>query len=172
MAQRRQTAGSAEPGLRVGGVGALAGALLVALVSACSSDNSSADGAPPTFEGQSPSGYVDMHEVQVAYIGSAGGGTGTLTFQGQTYPFSVAGLGVGGIGISTIDAKGEVYSLNRVSDFPGAYGQGRYGLAVGTASAGDLWLKNPNGVVMHLKAKREGLMLSLGGDAVVITMSQ
>lgn len=30
------------------------------------------------------------------------------------------------------------------------------------------WLQNNNGVIMHLKAKREGLMLSLGGDAVVI----
>ena len=26
------------------------------------------------------------------------------------------------------------------------------------------------GVILHLKAKRTGLMLSLGGDAVVITM--
>jgi hypothetical protein len=33
-------------------------------------------------------------------------------------------------------------------------------------------MKNENGVVMHLKAKREGLMLSLGGDAVAITMTQ
>jgi hypothetical protein len=79
-------------------------------------------------------------------------------------------ISVGGIGISTIDAKGEVYNLNRVADFPGAYGQGRYGAVVGQASMGDLWLENPKGVVMHMKAKREGLMLSLGGDAVVITM--
>jgi hypothetical protein len=27
-------------------------------------------------------------------------------------------------------------------------------------------------VIMHLKAKRTGLMLSLGGDAVVISMRQ
>jgi hypothetical protein len=33
-------------------------------------------------------------------------------------------------------------------------------------------LKNSNGVIMHLVAKREGLMLSLGGDAVVIKMTQ
>ncbi|QNT70687.1 hypothetical protein [Defluviicoccus vanus] len=150
---------------------AVAAACLTALLTACSSGGgTSASGEPPSFQGLPPSGYVDMQEVQVAYIGSAGGGTGTLTFQGQTYPFTVGGLGVGGIGISSIDAKGEVYKLTSVANFPGAYGQGRYGIAVGTASAGDLWLENPNGVVMHLKAKREGLMLSLGGDAVVITM--
>jgi hypothetical protein len=62
--------------------------------------------------------------------------------------------------------------LNRLIDFAGAYAQGRYGFAIGTASAGDLWLQNEAGVIMHLKAKRTGLMLSLGGDAVVISMSQ
>jgi hypothetical protein len=59
-----------------------------------------------------------------------------------------------------------------VSDFAGAYVQARYGVAIGTASTGELWLQNRKGVVMHLKAKREGLMLSLGGDAVVIEMNQ
>ena len=150
----------------------IAAAFAVAMLAACSSNKSSTEGPPPTLDGKPPSGFVDMNEVQVAYIGSAGGGTGTLFFQGQTYSFTVGGLGVGGIGISTIDAKGEVYNLARVADFPGAYGQGRYGAVAGTASVGDLWLENPNGVVMHLKAKREGLMLSLGGDAVVVTMQQ
>jgi hypothetical protein len=43
---------------------------------------------------------------------------------------------------------------------------------LGSTSAGDLWLQNGNGVIMHLVAKRQGLMLSLGGDAVVIQMNQ
>jgi hypothetical protein len=111
-----------------------------------------------------------MQQVQAAFIGSGSTGDGTLTYRGRSYPFTVSGLGVGGIGVSTIDATGEVYDLRAVQDFPGTYAQGRYGFAVGEASAGDLWLKNGNGVVMHLKAKRTGLMLSLGGDAVVITM--
>ena len=46
------------------------------------------------------------------------------------------------------------------------------GFALGTTSAGDLWLQNEHGVILRLKAKREGLMLSLGGDAVVISMKQ
>jgi hypothetical protein len=113
-----------------------------------------------------------MREVQIAYLGSAGGGKGTLSFQGQTYPFVIAGLGGGGIGVSTIDASGEVYNLTDLAQFPGAYGEGRYGAVVGRASTGDLWLENNAGVVMHLKAKREGLMLSLGADVVDIRMSQ
>jgi len=55
--------------------------------------------------------------------------------------------------------------------FPATYGQARYGFAIGTSSAGDLWMQNEAGVILHLKAKREGLILSLGGDAVVITMT-
>ena len=31
---------------------------------------------------------------------------------------------------------------------------------------------NDTGVIMHLVAKRTGLMLSLGGDAIVIRMKQ
>lgn len=125
---------------------------------------------PDAVAGLTPDGTVDMQQVQVAYIGSGGGGSGTLFYQGEAHPFTVAGLGIGGIGASTIEAKGEVYKLHSLSQFAGSYAQGRYGFALGTESAGDLWLQNDSGVIMHLKAKRTGLMLSLGGDAVVISL--
>jgi hypothetical protein len=125
---------------------------------------------PEAVAGLTPDGTVDMNQVQVAYIGSAGGGSGTLYYKGTAYPFSVAGLGVGGIGASTIDAAGEVYKLRNLSQFSGAYAQARYGFVIGSTSAGDLWMQNESGVIMHLKAKRTGLMLSLGGDAVDIRM--
>ena len=63
-----------------------------------------------------------------------------------------------------------MYRLPELRLFPGAYGQGRYGFALGSTSAGDMWLQNEAGVIMRLKARREGLMLSLGADAVVISM--
>ena len=66
--------------------------------------------------------------------------------------------------------RSEVYNLRDLRQFPGTYGQARYGFALGTTSAGDLWLQNEVGVILHLKAKRTGLMLSLGGDAMVISM--
>jgi hypothetical protein len=131
-----------------------------------------AESAAPTLEGKAPSGFVDLREVEIAYLGDAGGGKGTLSFQGQTYPFDIAGLGGGGVGFSTLDASGEVYNLTDVAQFAGAYDEGRYGAVVGDASTGDLWLENNAGVVMHLKAKREGLMLSLGADVVDIKMEQ
>src|SRR5215469_12589274 len=73
----------------------------------------------PSLEGKPRSGYVEMSQVQAAYIGSGSAGHGTLRFRGNTYPFDVGGLGVGGIGVSTIEARGDVYGLRRLSDFPG-----------------------------------------------------
>lgn len=125
---------------------------------------------PDAIAGLEPSGTVDMIMVQAAYIGSGSTGSGTLYFNGRSYPFSISGLGIGGIGISSIDANGDVYKLGTSAQFPGTYAQGRYGFAIGNTSAGDLWLQNEGGVIMHLKAKRSGLMLSLGGDAMIIEM--
>ena len=42
---------------------------------------------------------------------------------------------------------------------------------IDTSSAGDLWMQNEAGVILHLKAKRTELILSLGGDAVLISMN-
>jgi hypothetical protein len=140
---------------------------VLTLGSACSS---SVKVGPEAVAGLTPDGTVDMEQVQVAYIGNAGGGSGTLYYQGTPHPFKVGGLGVGGIGASTVDAEGEVYKLHNLSQFGGSYAQASYGFVFGTKSAGDLWMQNEAGVIMHLKAKRTGLMLSLGGDAVVISM--
>ena len=127
---------------------------------------------PESVAGLTPDGTVEMNQVQAAFIGNAGGGTGTLFYRGREYRFNVGGLGVGGIGASTIDAYGEVYKLPNLAAFPGAYGQAGYGFALGEKSGGDLWLENGSGVIMHLKARRTGLMLSLGGDAVVVSMQK
>ncbi len=149
------------------------GAMLVgwAMMSgACS--NQTAPGSETRLEGQPPSGSVEMHELQAAYIASGSGGSGVLHYQGVDYPFTVGGVGVGGVGASTIEGSGDVYNLTNVAQFPGSYAEGRYGFAFGQTSAGDLWMKNDNGVVIHLKAERTGLMLSLGGSAVAISMNQ
>jgi hypothetical protein len=140
------------------------------MLAACS--NQTAPSSETKLEGQPPSGGVVMHQVQAAYIASASGGHGELSYQGGIYPFTVGGAGIGGFGASTIDATGDVYNLTNVAQFPGTYAEGRYGFALGRTSAGDLWMKNEHGVVIHLKAERTGLMLSLGGSAVQISMNQ
>jgi hypothetical protein len=78
---------------------------LLTLLAAC---QSSVKLGPEAVAGLTPDGTVQMDQVQVAYIGSAGGGNGTLYYRGGAYPFKVGGIGVGGIGVSTLDAEGEV----------------------------------------------------------------
>ena len=107
----------------------------------------------------------------IPYLGSSNGG-GVLKYKGDTYAFSVGELRVRGIGVSKIEARGQLYRLQRLSDFAGAYVQARNGFVLGNASGGELWLQNGNGVIMHLKAKPEGLKLSLSGDVVVIQMNE
>lgn len=114
------------------------------------------------------SGTVEIEQVQVAFIGSGGIGGGTLHFRDRSYRFSIGGLGIGGFGVSRMEATGDVYNLRELSQFPGAYGSARYGAAVGDQGGGELWLQNPAGVLMSLKAKRTGLAVSLGADAVII----
>jgi len=125
--------------------------------------------ATPAFAQQRvKSGTVNIEQVQVAFIGSGNVGSGTLHFRGKSYRFSVGGLGIGGFGISKMEAWGDVYNLKELRDFPGPYGQARYGAAAGDKGSGEMWLENPNGVMIDLKTRRQGLAVSLGADAVII----
>ena len=114
------------------------------------------------------SGTVEIEQVQVAFIGSGNVGGGTLHFQGKSYRFTVGGLGVGGLGVSKMQASGDVFNLRELRQFPGAYIQARYGATAGDKSTGEMWLENSSGVSISLRTRREGLAVSLGADAVYI----
>jgi hypothetical protein len=118
-----------------------------------------------------PSGTVVINQGHAGFIVTAGFGGGILSYGGRAYRFKIGGLGVGGFGASHVQATGIVYDLKSVRDFPGPYVTIRAGAALGKRSIGRMWLRNPHGVTLKLDAKRRGLMLAAGGDAVVITMS-
>jgi hypothetical protein len=117
-----------------------------------------------------PVARVSIDQTQLAFIGSAAVGGGKLFFHGRTYPFTINGLGIGGIGASKIKATGEVYRLARASDLAGVYGQVRLGWALANQGDGRLWLQNDKGVVLRLRTQRKGLMLAAGADAVRIQL--
>jgi len=119
---------------------------------------------------QAPSGTVEVSQVQIAFLVSGNLGSGRLNFQGRTYSFSIGGLGVGGMGVSKLEAVGTVYGLTSINQFPGAYAQARTGIAVGEAGGGGLWLTNGHGVKMNLRARRQGLALSMGADGIVVKL--
>jgi hypothetical protein len=82
----------------------------------------------------------------------------------------LGGLGIGGFGISTLDAVGGVYNLRRLQDFEGVYGQARTGWAIDGQGKGQMWLQKSNGVYLNLKAKRQGLSLTLGADGMLVRL--
>jgi hypothetical protein len=115
-----------------------------------------------------PSASIAIQQLHLAFIGSAALGGGTLTYKGRSYPISVSGLGIGGIGASRLTASGPVYGLRRRDDLAGVYTQVRSGWALGAQGQGTLWLSNDKGVTMKLNTRRSGLQLTLGADGVII----
>lgn len=115
-----------------------------------------------------PSGEIELKQYTVAYMGSGTLGGGTLTVDGETYPFNITGLGIGGIGASSIDAEGVVYNLPNLDAFPGTYGNARLGMTAGDSGSGKLWLKSPTGVVIELESEMRGLALNSGLDGIYI----
>lgn len=118
-----------------------------------------------------PSGTVTMEFGHGGLLISASGGQGTLHFKGRRYAFKLGGMGVGGIGVSRVTAKGEVYNLKGIEDFPGHYLQARAGYAAGKGK-GVLRLKNSAGVVLKLRTTTKGLALQLGADGLRIEMAK
>ncbi len=115
-----------------------------------------------------PSGEIELKQYTVAYMGSGTLGGGTLTVDGETYPFKISGLGIGGIGASSVDAEGVVYNLPNLDAFPGTYGNARLGMTAGDSGSGKLWLKSSTGVVIELESEMRGLALNSGLDGIFI----
>lgn len=126
---------------------------------------------PEATQDQRPDGRVDLTMVHAAFYGAAGAGEGSLEFRGQRHRFTIRGAGLGGFGVARLEAHGEVYNLRDLQRFPGTYGEARTGVVAGRLSTGHIWLENDAGVVMSLRARQEGLMLSVGADAVVIAFA-
>lgn len=110
-------------------------------------------------------GHVTMHIGRGAMLISATGGKGTLTFQGQKHTFHLGGLGIGLLGVTVVDAQGEVYNLKRLEDFTGVYGQVSADWALGEGE-GVLMLQNSKGVVMKLRSRTKGVSLAVGGEGL------
>jgi hypothetical protein len=122
-----------------------------------------------SIRGLRPSGTVTMTQV---FVSGLGAGSGTLTFRGRTYPFTLTGSLIGLGAISTLQASGEVYKLRDVSQFPGAWIQGTGSLAITAKANGEIWLENRNGVIMRLNAAQAGLTFSQGRYELYIQLTQ
>lgn len=124
-----------------------------------------------TAEEAPPVATIRLEQVQVAFLFSGNLGGGVLTFEGKDFGFKLGGLGIGGLGASRLSAEGEVWGLARPEDLEGVYAQVRAGAVAGHhATDSYLWIENASGVRIRLRSQREGVALSVGGDAIVIRM--
>ena len=96
-------------------------------------------------------------------------GSGTLTYNGQTHHFKITGLALLGVGISSVDASGDVSGLNNLADFNGTYSLGTAGAAVGVGGS-VATLQNEHGVVMNISATKIGLHFQLGAGGATVTL--
>jgi len=127
--------------------------------------------APTTqsIQGLTPSGSVTLNET---FAAGYGGGRGTLAFNGGTFPFTLVGTVVGPGGAERVTAAGEVYKLANLSDFGGRYTQSSGAAGLSRGGAGELWLQNSAGVIMHLYSQTQDVLLSLGKEEIVIRVNQ
>jgi hypothetical protein len=97
--------------------------------------------------------------------------TGTLQYQGKSYPVQMKGLSVAQIGVSSIKATGEVYHLNSVHDLSGSYAAASAGSALVNGHT-ETTMKNDKGVVVKMHATTDGVDLRLSADGVWLKLSQ
>ena len=129
-------------------------------------------GAPGTDKEAPPrvfSGTIEISSTQIAFIASAQSGSGTLEFEGMEHDFKISGLGIGGIGIQSMNAIGVVYNLEKLSDFSGTYSQARVGATLGKGKS-TMGLNNSKGVYIELKSSNKGVALSAGLDGMIIKL--
>jgi hypothetical protein len=125
----------------------------------------------PSYSKPYPIGFVTIELKQVGAGVGAQWGTGVLTYKDKQYTFKVKGLKVGTVGISQVTAKGEVYNLFELAQFPGQY-------ATVTASAAIIQgqevqdFKNPKGVHIVFKGTQKGLNLAIGPGGFTIRMDK
>ena len=115
------------------------------------------------------SGTVKITSKAIAIGVGVTWGDGQLTFQGKTVPFSVEGLSVVDLGITDITSSGEVFNLNKLSDFSGNYVAGEAGAAI-AAGPSDTIMKNQNGVMIRLHGTQKGARLTLAAQGVTLKL--
>ncbi|MFZ2087952.1 MAG: hypothetical protein WAU47_05205 [Desulfobaccales bacterium] len=117
----------------------------------------------------SPVGEISFEATSVGLGATINWGKGWLTFKGKSYPIKIDGLGLVGVGLSHVSAKGKVYNLKKAQDIAGTYRETGAGIAVIGGVKG-MVATNKKGVVIDLTAEQTGVNFNLGGGEFTVTM--
>lgn len=118
-----------------------------------------------------PMGSVTIEITSVGAVVGAQWGKGVLTYKGKQYTFKVRGIQIATLGISKMTAKGEVYNLAALGDFPGQYAAMTAGATVFKGKQGQAF-ENTKGVQILLSGTPKGLNLNIGPEGFFIQMER
>lgn len=125
--------------------------------------------AEASSQSQAATGTVHAKIFKAGFIVGAGGGTGTLTFEGQRYPLTFGGIGVGTLGVAGVKLVGTASNLRSAADIAGSYTAVGAGFAI-IGGAKVARLQNARGVVLELRGVQIGLDLSLNLSGMTIAL--
>ena len=114
-------------------------------------------------------------EISTTTVAIGIGGTwgdGILTLKdGSQHAFSMRGLDVASVGVTTFEATGNVYHLKDLEDFTGTYSSIGAGLAIAKGLKGTT-MQNPEGVVINISSTTTGLGVEVGPRGVEFKLEQ
>ena len=116
------------------------------------------------------SGSIRFNVIKVGFVIGGSGGSGTLVFQGRSYPLAIGGVSYGfTFGASATDFVGTVSNIRQASDVNGVYGAAGAGVAV-AAGAGAIVMTNQNGAILTLSGRQAGLIVAADLNGLLITI--
>ena len=119
---------------------------------------------------QAATGTITIKIFSAGFILGVTGGDGSLLFQGQQYLLSVGGLSAGVLaGVAAAEFVGTASHLNAVTDIEGTYAAVAAGLSV-AGGAGVAQLSNAKGVVLRLRSRKVGFMVSVDLSGLSISL--
>ena len=120
--------------------------------------------------GLADSGSIRLTIYKAGWVIGGSGGSGTLSFRGQTYRLTTGGLDYGLVfGGSKTTLRGRVSRINRASDVAGVYAAAGAGLAVGVGARA-IVLTNEKGAVLELSGQQVGLLANIDLSGLAITV--
>ena len=119
---------------------------------------------------QADSGSISFTVLKAGFVVGGSGGSGTLSFQGRSYPISIGGISYGfTFGASSTRFRGTVSNIHRASDVNGVYAAGNVGAAVGRGAQA-IVLTNQKGAVLSLTGRSSGAIVSADLNGLAITV--
>ena len=94
---------------------------------------------------------------------------GTLAYEGNAYPLTIGGLGIGTIGLADVQLVGTATNLRGPADIAGTYGAVSAGGAF-IAGAQAATLQNEKGVIITLQGVEVGFDVNIGLAGMTITL--